>query len=183
MQSNPDNRITITEQEIALILERAGTRGPGRGGTASMVTSSRFGVMVEIGTTPDGEEIFAFTHTAFREHLAANYLARMPLAEVQAMMRAHYADPSWEAVFVTAFELAGRNWPVTSVIGNSHPLLRDAIRSWAQRAGQPDRLNGKLRCRSFTLLAGMRKAAGGFSSLRASRRGGGGGSVAGGHAG
>ena len=35
-----------------------------------------------------------------------------------------------------------------------------------------------LRCRSFTLLAGMRKAAGGFSSLRASRRGGGGGSIA-----
>jgi hypothetical protein len=136
MQSNPDNRITITEQDIALILERAGTRGPGRAGTASMVTNSRFGVMVEIGTTPDGEEIFAFTHTAFREHLAANCLARMPLAEVQAVMRAHYADPSWEAVFVTAFELAGRNWPVTSVVGNSHPLLRDAIRSWAQRAGQ-----------------------------------------------
>ncbi len=39
---------------------------------------------------------------------------------------------------------------------------------------------GALRCRSFMLLAGMRKAAGGFSSLRASRRGGGGGSMAGG---
>ena len=32
----------------------------------------------------------------------------------------------------------------------------------------------------LTVLAGMRKAAGGFSSLRASRRGGGGGGVAGG---
>jgi hypothetical protein len=37
-----------------------------------------------------------------------------------------------------------------------------------------------LRCRSCTVLAGMRNAAGGFSSLRASRRGGGGGGVAGG---
>ena len=37
-----------------------------------------------------------------------------------------------------------------------------------------------LRCRSFALLGGMRKAAGDFSSWRASRRGGGGGSMAGG---
>ena len=54
-----------------------------------------------------------------------------------------------------------------------------AVRSGTVVSGWRSPIAAALRCRSCTVLAGMRKAAGGFSSLRASRRGGGGGGVAG----
>ncbi len=59
---------------------------------------------------------------------------------------------------------------------------RSRSRSWSGTvlSGWRSPIAAALRCRSCTVLAGTRKAAGGFSSLRASRRSGGGGGVAGG---
>ena len=78
---------------------------------------------------------------------------------------------------------------VSELFGNSVAIAGPALRggrsrsrSWsvAVSSGWRSPTAAALRCRSCTVLAGMRKAAGDFSSLRASRRGGGGGGAAGG---
>ena len=78
---------------------------------------------------------------------------------------------------------------VSELFGNSVRHSRSGLRAGRSRSRSArgtvlsawrSPIAAALRCRSCTVLAGMRKAAGGFSSLRASRRGGGGGSVAGG---
>jgi hypothetical protein len=130
MQSNADNRITIAERELKSVLDTA-QRGYSR---LHSVTSERYGVMVEMPDNEDGQRLFAFTHTAFREHLAASRLVRMDLIAVDAVMRANHADPSWQAVFVAAFELAGRNWLDPGPF-SSDPFPREAMRSWAQYFG------------------------------------------------
>jgi RecA/RadA recombinase len=132
MQSNPDNRITVTEQEIKSILEIS--QSGDRYSRLHYVTSDRYGVMAEIRTSEDGQRLYAFTHTAFREHLAASRLVRMHLNEVDSVMRENHADPSWQAVFVVAFELAGRTW-LNPGASSREPSPREAMRSWAQYFG------------------------------------------------
>jgi hypothetical protein len=128
MQSNPDNRTTVTRQEIRWILDSSRTGDDDLASRDHLVTSDRLGVMAEIGTG-----VFAFVHTAFREHLAASRVARMSLPDAVTVMLAHFQDPSWDAIFPIAFELA--RWPApTACAAADDPALRDAIRSWAQRA-------------------------------------------------
>jgi hypothetical protein len=129
MQSNPDNRITVTRKEIRSILDFSRTGDRDLASRDHLITSGRLGVMVEIGA-----ELFAFVHTAFREHLAASHVARMPLPDAVTVMRAHFQDPSWDAIFAMAFELA--RWPLeTADAATDDPALRDAIRSWVRQAG------------------------------------------------
>ena len=136
MQSNPDSQIAVTGREVESILGRHVSFDHPQARLGDyIIPSARFGVMAEIGVTEGGERLFAFTHTAFREHLAASHIARMPLLDAAAVMQGNYTDPSWDAVFVAAFELAGQTWS-NAWKAPDNPALRDAIRSWARRAGK-----------------------------------------------
>jgi hypothetical protein len=103
-----------------------------------LIVSPRGGFMRPIGRTSEGETLFAFLHTAYREHLAACHLARMDPDDIVAVMRAHLADPAWEAVFVTTLELGsmwrGRWFAQEVESATEEPGLRQAIRSWEERA-------------------------------------------------
>jgi hypothetical protein len=106
MQSNPDSQITITSREIESAAGQHVSFDDPQMSLGDIALGARLGVMAEIGTTERGERLFAFTHTAFREHLAASHVARMPVRDAVAVMQRNYADPSWDAIFVAAFELA-----------------------------------------------------------------------------
>lgn len=89
--------------------------------------------------TPSGETLFEFTHTAFREHLAASHLARMSAADMAAIMRAHFSHASWGAAFVTALEL-GHSWQekpfprdVGAAVGGTDEGLARTAQSWIKQ--------------------------------------------------
>jgi Trypsin-like peptidase domain/NB-ARC domain len=146
MQSSSGNRITISEHGILRILQSTRRDDNSNDGhlnpenATSLIISARGGFMRSIGRTPDGGRLFAFPHTAYREHLAASHLARMDPAVIVAVMRSHFTDASWEAVFVAALELGtmwrGHRFPqqVWHAAAIEEPRLRDAIRSWDQMA-------------------------------------------------
>ncbi|MGI5237921.1 hypothetical protein [Dactylosporangium sp. CA-139066] len=99
MQSRPDNRVSITHDEL---LRQVSSLVAGQ--SAPEIVSnlvSRSLVLREIEATT-----YAFTHTAFREHLAAAYLAQLDPPEFVDIVAQHVTDPSWEAVFRAALELA-----------------------------------------------------------------------------
>jgi hypothetical protein len=128
MQDNPDNRITITRKEVLVALDFARTGDRDLLEEEYRVTSDRLGVMTEIG-----EGLFAFVHTAFREHLAASRVARFSLTEAIAIIRARFQDPSWDSVFATTFELTG--WSASAACAaTDDPDLQLAIRSWVDIA-------------------------------------------------
>lgn len=141
MQSNSGNRTTITRRDIHRALRSALDYDKAEY-VAYSLTSLRAGsgFMRPIGEALDGEYLFAFLHTAYREHLAASHLARMDPDGIVAVMQSHFADSSWEAVFVTALELGimwrGRRFlrDVESAAAGE-PGLRQAIRSWSEAAG------------------------------------------------
>jgi DNA polymerase III delta prime subunit len=143
MQSSSGNRTTVSLPDILRILFSAReTADPDefrfdRQDAAHSIISSRSGFMRQAGRTPDGENLFAFPHTAYREHLAASHLARMAPEAIVAVMQSHFADPSWQAVFIAALELGTewhRPWFTREVesAAAEDPELRQAIHSWAE---------------------------------------------------
>jgi hypothetical protein len=153
MQSRHDNRTTISKRGIAeAIVDFVGVfsrdsavvqlRGhaPDPQYIAYELTDPSAGFMRPMSLSPGGEELYAFAHSAYREHLAASYVARLPPDEVVRVMRSHLADPAWEAIFVTALELgnmwegrsAGRFLEEIESAASRDPALIRAIRFWRE---------------------------------------------------
>ena len=138
MQSSAVNRISITQEEAPKLLGEAGIEH--FEDAQEWLASARVGLMSQIERTAAGEAIYAFVHTAYREHLAASYLARLPVAAILDVMSAHVADP-WVSVFVTAIQLRHMRTgqPFLQAVTEENlplePELRAAIWSWAEQAG------------------------------------------------
>jgi hypothetical protein len=132
MQSSTANRTTITRRALGRISVY-------RPELIHWLTN-RSGILTETGMTAHNEQLIAFVHTAFREHLAASHLARMPVPEVVDVMQKHFADPSWESVFMTALEL-GNAWhsdhfarDVEAASHNKGERFACQVRSWIAQA-------------------------------------------------
>jgi hypothetical protein len=143
MQSSYDNRTAISRGDIERVLrsaEVAAIADAARYMARALTSARGGGFMRNIGIALDGEVLYAFPHTAYREHLAASHMARMDPDEILTIIRMHFTDPSWEAVFVSALELGsvwhGRRYPseVLSAVGASEPVLYQVVHSWIKRA-------------------------------------------------
>jgi hypothetical protein len=102
--------------------------------------TSRSLLFQETGITQDGDSLFAFAHTAFREYFAASYLAKMSPQNFVETIAEHLSDASWEAVALSALELSQRQQGerflddiVRSAGQRGDPQLTNALRSWSQR--------------------------------------------------
>ncbi|WFE26977.1 NACHT domain-containing protein [Solwaraspora sp. WMMD791] len=135
MQSSSDDRIVISGDEIGDLARRVvhDLHGAGHGRRTELLAhalTSRVVVLRDVG-----RGWFAFTHTAFREHLAASHLARMSGDAFIDVVKERLADASWMAVFSVAVELIRRRRnSVDEIIvrarerGDSH--VADAIEAW-----------------------------------------------------
>lgn len=79
------------------------------------------GILVEAGETSEGR-IFAFAHTAFREHLAAVYIARQNIAWLSTELIRLPCDASSQAVIRTALRWVARR--------HEHSELERLVRQW-----------------------------------------------------
>ncbi|MDG4834842.1 NACHT domain-containing protein [Solwaraspora sp. WMMD1047] len=110
MQSNEENRVSIGFSDLRQIARKTlhevdnGSDHYGRSSYVMMQITERSGIFQETGWRK--ESSYAFRHTAFREHLAASYLARKqpPDFALEFAGRAH--DASWLAVLRAALEIA-----------------------------------------------------------------------------
>lgn len=97
MQSDDANRMTIAFPDVLRAMRRA--TPPGKEFRAEVVLSGfadRTGLLREIGDwNSPGSSVFAFTHTIYREHLAAAHLARRTAKEVASCIAEHGDDASW----------------------------------------------------------------------------------------
>jgi hypothetical protein len=141
MQSSSVNRTTVTEGAVpALLASVANGASDEINRMSRRLTNQRSGLLVPIGRSSSGEQMYAFPHTAYREHLAASHLARMSAAAIVDVMQARREDPSWEAVFVTALELRRirgyGSFPnaVDPMTRTAEPQLYATIQIWAQQA-------------------------------------------------
>ena len=141
MQSSSVNRTTVTEGAVpALLASVANGASDEIKRMSRRLTNQRSGLLVPIGRSSSGEQMYAFPHTAYREHLAASHLARMSAAAIVDVMQARREDPSWEAVFVTALELRRirgyGSFPnaVDPMTRTAEPRLYATIQIWAQQA-------------------------------------------------
>jgi hypothetical protein len=142
MQSDVYNRTLITSRSLTELL-----RADELTWTNSQVSSSadfiaaltsRAIIFQEYGVAPDGEKLYGFTHTAFREHFAASYLVGCSPEEFVDIISRHLSDGSWEAVFVAALELSQRrreesfrNAVRDLAAKRAEPVLVDALRVWS----------------------------------------------------
>ncbi|MEH1129435.1 NACHT domain-containing protein [Micromonospora sp. CPCC 206061] len=150
MQSNPENRVFIRFSElqrlVTQVLETAGDkhddwyyRDVAEGITRRSV------LLRQVDGYAGREPSIAFTHTLFREHLAAAHVARMTPDQFAAVVIAYQNDPSWEAVLRSAVELATNPRSpdfldqVTAAISaaGSHGLAK-AFASWRRAAQHMD---------------------------------------------
>ncbi|MFY1633852.1 NACHT domain-containing protein [Solwaraspora sp. WMMB335] len=135
MQSSSDDRVVISGDVIGDLARRVvhDLHGAGHRRRTELLVhalTSRVIVLREVE-----REWFAFTHTAFREHLAASHLARMSADAFIDVVREHLADASWVAVFAVAIELVRRHGvSVDEIIVRARERrdsrVADAIEAW-----------------------------------------------------
>lgn len=101
-------------------------------------------VFGEAGLDRTGQPFFGFTHTAYREHLAASYLGRRAdRHEFMATLARAPADASWETVLATAVRLRaesrGRSRVFQSMVtlAENDTEHRPRILAILRRAAQP----------------------------------------------
>jgi hypothetical protein len=128
MQSDDTNRVTIAYADVVREMRRVAPD------TKELLLSGfadRTGLLREIGDWK-GRSMFAFTHTIYREHLAAAHLARRPAKEVAASIVEHANDPSWEAVLRGALEMRDADFAeqVAAELRRRHPGLAELIKTW-----------------------------------------------------
>lgn len=149
MQSDLSNRTLITLHAlIALLVAHQDIWDSSDVSLAELVEAITFraAIFQELGITPEGETFYGFTHTAFREHLAAAYLAQCSPEQFVTIISKHLSDASWEAVIVAALE-PGRHSRDESFQGavehiaskRSDPALTNALRIWSDEATRSTR--------------------------------------------
>ncbi|MEV7012312.1 NACHT domain-containing protein [Streptosporangium sp. NPDC051022] len=109
MQSNNENRIYFRERPLSRFLRTLPLRDVGPDHAADHMMryfQSRATIFTEVGSASDGEPVFAFTHTAYREHFAAQYIAALSPRETLRVIADRLESGSWEAVLSAAVELA-----------------------------------------------------------------------------
>jgi hypothetical protein len=143
MQSSMENRITITYSQLLEVAKNYfmdDDQRPPDYYVRELVRNmtSRSPLLREVSREP--EPTFSFTHTAFREYLAAADLAKMGQYTIASVLASYINDPSWEAVFNTAFELIGE-WrgpyfldQISAAVAHTDDRqLIKAVRNWRDR--------------------------------------------------
>jgi hypothetical protein len=132
MQSDDTNRVTIAYADVVREMRRVAPD------TKELLLSGfadRTGLLRELGDwNSPGRSMFAFTHTIYREHLAAAHLARRGAKEVAASIVEHANDASWEAVLRGALQMRDAAFAeqVAAQLRRRHPALADLVLTWTK---------------------------------------------------
>jgi hypothetical protein len=140
MQSNPENRVTIALPDLLRVVKQVmsemdETRDPQSAEEIVYSLRGRGGLLRDIEWGGERGLVFGFTHTTYREHLAAEYLTHQTPEDFAAVVVRHAADASWETVFRGALEMRFRRQPtfamhVVDCLRRKHADLAALVTEW-----------------------------------------------------